>query len=491
MRKTLVAVALACAFPTVFAQTAERVQPAAPASARSLGAFGATNVVVYGIVDVGFELLDAGNTSVTRLQGAGMSAGNRFGIRGSEDLGGGYSAIFTLEGRFSLDTGSVTYNESVNWCKLSGAAATVPAVCPGVVIVPGTAISTLPPTSPTYQAVLGGMNAVNNSLLQAITTVNAAGALFDRQAFLGMITPYGAVLMGRQYTPGYEILFKYNVMQDATALSFGQGYTNPAIRMNNAIAYRAEIKGFTAFAMYSFGGSETPAINRSERAAAPVTGDDMWGLNLQYNTPGWGVGVGYNQNYTVPYATQVAGTPTKKTGLEMLNVGGWVGFGNFKLYGQYLQRQNDNPILTPLDIQNLVVSTGGNTAAITAALGGLQLQPFDVDTMRGLAGPTNSKAYHLGLSWAFLQRSTLYGVFNYAKDTARSVWATQDAVVYHYGLGYQLQLSPRSALYAAIAFMNNDDQARMTPSSAGYTTGFATSAGATTAAYQLGMRHSF
>ncbi len=46
-----------------------------------------------------------------------MWSGNRFGFRGSEALGGGYSAIFTLEGRFSLDTGSVTYNESVNWCR--------------------------------------------------------------------------------------------------------------------------------------------------------------------------------------------------------------------------------------------------------------------------------------------------------------------------------------------------------------------------------------
>jgi len=137
---------------------------------------------------------------------------------------------------------------------------------------------------------------------------------------------YGAVLFGRQYTPGYEVLLKYNVMQDATALSFGQGYNNPAIRFNNAIAYRAELKGFTAFAMYSFGGSEAPASARQERTAPPTNGDDAYGVNLQYNAPNWGVGVGYNQNYVVPYATQAAGTPTKKTGLEMFDLGGWIGF---------------------------------------------------------------------------------------------------------------------------------------------------------------------
>jgi predicted porin len=478
MRKTLVAVALACAFPAVYAQ-----------SARSLSDFTPGTVVLYGVLDAGVEILDAGSESVTRLQGAGMSAGNRFGIRGSEPLGNGYSAIFTLEGRFAIDTGSVTYNESVYWCRLTGA--TTNPVCPGVAVVPGTAIAGLPPSSATYQSVLGGMNLVNNSLLQAITTVNGAGAIFDRQAFVGLVTPYGALLAGRQYTPGYEVLLKYTIMQDATALSFGQGYTNPAIRMNNALAYRAELKGFTLFAMYSFGGSETPAANRNERVLPPTNGDDFYGINFQYNAANWGAGVGYNQNYVVPYSTTTAGTPEKKAGLQMFNIGGWFGIGGFKVAAQFLQRENDNPMFTPLDIQNLIVSTGGNLAAITAALGSQQFNSFDMDTMRGVAGPTDSQAYHLGVSYNFLQRHTVYGVYNYAKDTARSAWATQDASVNHYGVAYQYQFSPRTALFAAAAFMANSDQSRMTPSSAGYTTGFATSAGADSAAYQLGMRHTF
>lgn len=467
MRKSLGAVALACAFPAV--------------------AFAQSSVTVYGVIDGGLEYIDAGTESAFRLQGSGMSAGNRFGIRGSEDLGKGYSAIFTLEGRFSLDSGSTTYNESVFNCRLSGEP-NAPAVCPGVRIVPGTAIATLPPTSPTYQAVLGGMNAVNQAILQGNTTVNALGAIFDRQAYLGMITPYGAVLAGRMYTPSYEVLYKYNVMQDATALSFGQGYSIPAIRMSNALQYRAELKGFTASLYYSFGGSE---LLRNERVAPPVDGDDMYGAQLQYNTDKWGVGIGYNQNYVVPYATQAAGAPERKNGLQTLNVGGYYGVGNFKLYGQYMQRKNDNPMLTPLDIQNLIVATGGNLAAITAALSSVQFQQYDVDAMRGMAGPIDAQAYHLGLSWVFMPKQTLYFVFNYGEDTARSAWATDDASVYHYGVGYQFDLSRRTALYAAFAFMNNKDQARLAPSSAGYTSGFGTAFGDNTAAYQLGMRHNF
>jgi predicted porin len=278
------------------------------------------------------------------------------------------------------------------------------------------------------------------------------------------------------------------VMGDASALAFGQGYSIPAIRMNNALQYRAELKGFAASLFYSFGGSE---LLRNERVTPPTDGDDMYGASLQYNTTNWGIGAGYNQNKVVPFATQVAGTPEAKDGLETINFGAWVGIGDFKIYGQYMKRKNDNPLLTPLDIQNLVIATGGNAAAIASALAGVQFQQFDVDGMRGLAGPIDAEAYHLGVSWQFMAKNTLYAVYNYAKDTARSAWATQDAVVNHYGVAYSYQFSPRTSLYATLAFMANSDQGRLSPSSAGYTSGFATAFGEDTAAYQLGMRHAF
>ena len=34
--------------------------------------------------------------------------------------------------------------------------------------------------------------------------VNLNGAAFDRQAWVGLVTPIGGFLMGRQYTPGFE-----------------------------------------------------------------------------------------------------------------------------------------------------------------------------------------------------------------------------------------------------------------------------------------------
>jgi predicted porin len=239
--------------------------------------------------------------------------------------------------------------------------------------------------------------------------------------------------------------------------------------------------------MYSFGGSEG---NRSERTTPPTDGDDFMGGNVMYVANNWGVGAAYNRSNVVPYATQAAGTPTKKTGLETINVGGWVGFGNFRVYGQWMNRQNDNPILTPVDIQNLIVSTGGNLAAITNILGGLQLGPQDIDLVRGFAGPTDTNAYHLGVTWT-LGNHTLYGAYNYAKDTARSAWAVEDASASHFGAAYFYNFSRRTALYAVAALMKNNDQARMSLSSAGYTTGWTTGAGEDATAFQVGMRHAF
>ncbi len=60
-----------------------------------------------------YGLADAGITSTSGLKGgtvtqvaSGIMEGSRWGIKGNEDLGGGYKAIFTLEARVELDTGA-------------------------------------------------------------------------------------------------------------------------------------------------------------------------------------------------------------------------------------------------------------------------------------------------------------------------------------------------------------------------------------------------
>ena len=77
------------------------------------GAHAETSVTLYGIVDGGvqfqkFKGTDAAGNSVSRdYVGAasGVNSGNRWGLKGSEDLGNGLKAVFTLESGFNIGTG--------------------------------------------------------------------------------------------------------------------------------------------------------------------------------------------------------------------------------------------------------------------------------------------------------------------------------------------------------------------------------------------------
>jgi predicted porin len=60
-----------------------------------------SNVTMYGRVD-----LSVNKGVGTAKQGLSNGSGSRFGLRGSEDLGGGMAAIFNVEMRFDADTGS-------------------------------------------------------------------------------------------------------------------------------------------------------------------------------------------------------------------------------------------------------------------------------------------------------------------------------------------------------------------------------------------------
>src|SRR6202012_1329511 len=69
-------------------------------------AFAQSSVQLYGQVDewVGSQKFPGGKTSVV-VSGGGMST-SYLGFKGTEDLGNGYKAIFTLEGFFRAQTGS-------------------------------------------------------------------------------------------------------------------------------------------------------------------------------------------------------------------------------------------------------------------------------------------------------------------------------------------------------------------------------------------------
>ena len=115
MKKSLIALALMGAF--------------------SGAAFAQSNVTVYGILDVNYMWQElpttVGSGTSARVQqesvdgiNSGHQSGSRWGIRGSESLGGGLNAIFTLEGGYDIDRGTLGQGGRLfgrqAWAGLSG-----------------------------------------------------------------------------------------------------------------------------------------------------------------------------------------------------------------------------------------------------------------------------------------------------------------------------------------------------------------------------------
>lgn len=74
----------------------------------------AANVMVYGSIDTGIQVLHnkGGDTNVTME--SGQSWGSRFGLLATEDLAEGYQVIANLQNGYASDSGSTLYNSDRN-----------------------------------------------------------------------------------------------------------------------------------------------------------------------------------------------------------------------------------------------------------------------------------------------------------------------------------------------------------------------------------------
>jgi len=88
MKKTLIS----ATFPMLFFSTWAHAQ---------------SSVTLYGVIDEGFDYISNVNGKGFYGLVNGEAVGSRWGIRGTEDLGGGLSAIFRLESGFNTNTGKM------------------------------------------------------------------------------------------------------------------------------------------------------------------------------------------------------------------------------------------------------------------------------------------------------------------------------------------------------------------------------------------------
>ena len=78
---------------------------AAAVMAASGVAFAASNVTLYGVIEEGVVVSKAKHADTMVDLKAGFDSGNRWGIKGVEDLGNGYNVGFILEQGFTADNG--------------------------------------------------------------------------------------------------------------------------------------------------------------------------------------------------------------------------------------------------------------------------------------------------------------------------------------------------------------------------------------------------
>jgi predicted porin len=72
-----------------------------------------SNVTVYGSVDAGVSAFNDERGGRTTKVESGNRSPDRFGFRGSEDLGGGLRALFQLESGFNLDDGQLKRSNAI------------------------------------------------------------------------------------------------------------------------------------------------------------------------------------------------------------------------------------------------------------------------------------------------------------------------------------------------------------------------------------------
>jgi predicted porin len=173
-----------------------------------LGAFAGaasaqTNVTIYGVADVGIERTKLDPGSATWRLSSGIQSGSRLGFKGSEDLGGGLSAIFALENGFDISTG----------------------------------------------------------------TMAQGGTLFGRQAWVGLNGGFGAVKFGRQYTPIFIALDTIDPMGTGLSgdgSGIGAVFRHYGVRMNNTINYSMPSAGGLS-AEVAYGLGEVAGDNSANR----------------------------------------------------------------------------------------------------------------------------------------------------------------------------------------------------------------------------------
>ena len=265
----------------------------AVAAAMTAATASAMDFTLYGIVDTGL-----GYTHVNTLDEPtenrfeeinGYNSGSRFGFKGTEDLGNGYSVSFVLENGFNSDSG-----------------------------------------------VLG-----------------QGGRMFGREAQVKFHSPYGTLSFGRAGTllsgAGTLDIFGMNadVLPGGWDGIFNIGnYQGNGMRLDNMVTYQSPTAaGFTGYLQYSFA-NDTVDGDDDDSRANERNSNRYFAAGLTYNNGPLGVVAIYDTLMFRHYTDGVQDQPGDEANVgdsRTFTLGGHYDFGVLKLtaYGQYVKGARD------------------------------------------------------------------------------------------------------------------------------------------------------
>ncbi len=251
-----------------------------------------SGVTLYGVVDTGVEYVTHVGGAATRqwrMPTNTASVPSRWGLRGSEDLGGGLRAVFTLESGFAPDTG----------------------------------------------------------------TFNQGGRAWGRQAFVGMAGAWGILSFGRQYTMLFWSLSDADVLgPNIYGLPSLDSYV-PNARADNSLAYRGTFSELTLGAAYSLGRDAVNAASPAGTNCAGESATDKkacreWSLLLKYDAPTWGTAVTIDRQYGGPGAFTGLTSSSMRDTRAMVN--GYYKFSDGKVGAGLMRRSNGGSPVPKSDI---------------------------------------------------------------------------------------------------------------------------------------------
>ena len=340
MKKSLIAVAVAAALPA-FAQAQ-------------------TNVTLYGIMDLGASWVDQDKTGADGqfMIISGVQSTSRFGIRGSEDLGGGLSAVFNLEAGVSADTGD---------------------------------------TNTTANAVGGQIQSVSNNL-------------FQRRSVVGLKGGFGEVLLGRDYTPGFSAqgtvdVMGYGLWGNLLGWSVNGG---TLIRASNGIHYTSPVIGATKCAA-------TPAPTECGAFDGGLTIKAMYATGENTGTGGTGLPTDAGNVYGLSAVWKGAmlnamaywhqgKLPTAATNqLTQYGIGGGWTQGIFRIQAGYAAQETEAIGATGQDVKFSGYHLGGGVK-----LGGGELLAQWLYITNDLPGDPESNTFGIAYTYPMSKRTNVY-----------------------------------------------------------------------------------